>query len=95
MRKRCATISNHLVARHRGLLDPEALPAPVTDADDRPVGVRGDYRDSQPELAWLGLDRTIDDWQQDPGYDAAMHRALTEDLGPASDRILAKMGKRA
>lgn len=53
---------------------------------------------SAPELvldptdaSWLGLSRPIEDWERDPGYEVAMHRALTEDLGPASDRILAKL----
>lgn len=47
------------------------------------------------ELDPFGCARTVEDWEQDPSYEAAMHRALTEDLGPASDRILAKMRKSA
>lgn len=43
------------------------------------------------ELDPFGCARTVTNWEQDPGYEAAMHRALTEDLGPASDRILAKL----
>ena len=48
-----------------------------------------------PDADPFGRSRTVEDWEQDPGYNAAMHRALTEDLGPASDRILAKLDKRA